>query len=89
MPKKSLKASRVDERTDRHGKAVSNRILLDLPESEYRVIRPALEFLVVPRGKTLYEPNQAIESVYFPQPGVNFSGYHHERRQNRGSGGSR
>jgi CRP-like cAMP-binding protein len=70
MPKKSLKASRVDERTDRHGRAVSNRILLDLPESEYRVIRPALEFLVVPRGKTLYEPNQAIESVYFPNQGL-------------------
>ena len=70
MPKKTVNEPRTDERTDRNGKAVSNRILQELPESEYRTIRPALEFVAAPRGKYLYEQNQPIESVYFPNNGL-------------------
>jgi CRP-like cAMP-binding protein len=75
MPKKSPKPPRVDERTDskrtdRNGKAISNRILQEIPENEYRAIRPALEFVAAPRGKYLYEPNEIIESVYFPNRGL-------------------
>ena len=46
MPKKTLRAPRAEDRTDRQGKPVSNRILLELPDSEYRAIRPYLYFFL-------------------------------------------
>jgi CRP-like cAMP-binding protein len=43
-----------------------NRILADLPESEYRRISPHLEPVNLPSGKIIYEVEQAIDYVYFP-----------------------
>jgi CRP-like cAMP-binding protein len=43
-----------------------NRILADLPESDYRRISPHLEPVDLPSGKILYNIDQPIDYVYFP-----------------------
>jgi len=58
------------ERTNAAGKPVSNKLLLSIPDSEYRAIRPHLEFLSVPPRRSLYEPNRPLEFVYFPNAGM-------------------
>ena len=51
-------------------KRVTNKLLLALPDSEYQFIGPELEFLKFPQGRTLYEANEEIEFVYFPNDGL-------------------
>jgi CRP-like cAMP-binding protein len=58
------------ERTTSAGNRVSNKILLWIPEEEYRLICPHLEFLTMPHHLSLYEPNQPLEFVYFPNKGM-------------------
>jgi CRP-like cAMP-binding protein len=58
------------ERTNPAGKPVSNRILLSIPESEYRVIRPYLEYLTLPSHLTLHEPGERLKFLYFPNAGL-------------------
>jgi CRP-like cAMP-binding protein len=68
--KRNFRVVQAGERTSPQGKPVSNRILLALPDNEYRSIRPGLEFLHLPHHKSLYEPNRKIEFVYFPNRGL-------------------
>ena len=70
MPKRPLRAVQTGERTNPKGKPVKNRILLALPDSEFRCIRPALEFMDMPNHRSLYEPNRKIEFIYFPNRGL-------------------
>jgi len=58
------------ERTNAAGKPVSNKVLLSIPDSEYRAIRPHLEFLSMPQHLSLYEPDHPLEFVYFPNAGM-------------------
>lgn len=58
------------ERTNAAGKPVSNKILLSVPNAEYRAIRPCLEHLPLPSHLTLYEPSEKLEYVYFPNGGL-------------------
>jgi CRP-like cAMP-binding protein len=58
------------ERTHAAGKAVSNKILLWIPNSEYRVIRPYLEYLELPSHLTLHEPSEKLKFLYFPNRGL-------------------
>jgi len=58
------------ERTNAAGKPVCNNLLLSIPDSEYRAIRPHLDFLSLPPHLTLYEPNRPLEFVYFPNAGM-------------------
>jgi CRP-like cAMP-binding protein len=58
------------ERTNGEGKAVGNRILLSLPESEYQALRPVLNFVQMPHHASLHEPGEKIEFVYFPNRGL-------------------
>jgi CRP-like cAMP-binding protein len=58
------------ERTDLAGKPIRNRLLLSLPENEFRSIRPHLEALDLPHHLSLYEPNQPLEFVHFPNDGL-------------------
>ena len=58
------------ERTSVVGKAVSNRILLSVPDDEYRTIRPNLEYLNLPSHFTLHEPSEKLECVYFLNGGL-------------------
>ncbi len=69
MLKRNLGAQ-AGERTNPQGKPIGNRILLALPDNEYRAVRPALEFLALPHHRILYEPNRKIEFVYFPNKGL-------------------
>jgi len=70
MPKRTLRVVQPGERTNPQGKAVSNRILLSLPDVEYRAIRKGLEYVPLPHHRSLYEPNRKIEYVYFPNSGL-------------------
>lgn len=70
MPKRPLRAVQTGERTNPKGKPVKNRLLLALPDSEFRSIRPALEFMDMPNHRSLYEPNRKIKFIYFPNRGL-------------------
>jgi CRP-like cAMP-binding protein len=70
VPKRPLRAVQTGERTNPKGKPVKNRLLLALPDSEFRSIRPALEFMDMPNHRSLYEPNRKIEFIYFPNRGL-------------------
>ncbi len=70
MTKKDFQGAKAGERTNPAGERVSNRILLSISDNEYRTIRPHLEFLGMPGHLSLYEPNNALEFVYFPNAGM-------------------
>lgn len=70
MLDKHRRVVRAGERTNSQGRPVSNKILLSLPDSEYKLIRPELEFLNLPDHRSLYESNRKIEFVYFPNAGL-------------------
>ena len=57
-------------RTDSGGKAVFNVLLLALPDDEYDLIRPYLEFVDLPQYFVMHEPGQMIEFGYFPNSGM-------------------
>jgi CRP-like cAMP-binding protein len=67
---KDFQTAQAGERTNSAGKPVSNRVLLSVSEKEYRAIRPHLEFLSMPHQLSLYEPNDPLEFVYFPNAGM-------------------
>jgi CRP-like cAMP-binding protein len=70
MLKRNLRVVREGERTSPQGRPVCNRILLALPDNEFRSIRPHLEFLPLPHHRLLYEPNRKIDFLYFPNHGL-------------------
>lgn len=57
-------------RTNPEGRPVANKILLALPDEEFRTIRPHLHFLDLPRHLILHEPHRALKFAYFPNAGV-------------------
>jgi CRP-like cAMP-binding protein len=59
-----------NERTTIAGNRVCNKILLSIPDKEYALIRPHLEFLSMPHHLSLYEPGQPLEFVHFPNTGM-------------------
>jgi hypothetical protein len=67
---KILPTLQSGERTNAAGKPVSNKILLSVPNDEYRAIRPCLEHLTLPSHLTLHEPSEKLEYVYFPNGGL-------------------
>jgi CRP-like cAMP-binding protein len=70
VAKKDFQTAQAGERTNPTGKPVSNRVLLSVSDREYRAIRPHLEFLSMPCQLSLYEPNDPLEFVYFPNAGM-------------------
>ena len=70
MAKKDFQAAQAGERTNPTGKPVSNKVLLSVPDKEYRAIRPHLEYLSMPRQLSLYEPNNPLKFAYFPNTGM-------------------
>lgn len=66
----ALRTLLAGERTNREGEAVCNKILLGIPEAEYRLIRPDLTFLDLPHHLYLHEARQKIEYAYFPNRGM-------------------
>jgi CRP-like cAMP-binding protein len=59
-----------NERTTTAGNRVGNKILLSIPDKEYALLRPHLEFLSMPHHVSLYEPGQPLEFVHFPNTGM-------------------
>jgi CRP-like cAMP-binding protein len=57
-------------RTSASGKPVRNSLLLSIPESEFLLIRPHLEFLTLPHLRVLHEPNETLQSAYFLNSGL-------------------
>jgi CRP-like cAMP-binding protein len=58
------------ERTDSEGHAVKNKILLEIPLTEFRALRADLQFLKLPDHLVLHNPNERIERVYFLNHGM-------------------
>ena len=58
------------ERTGPEGRRVSNRLLLALPNREFRALRPALELRKLKHQEVLHEPHVKVDRVYFPNAGL-------------------
>ena len=58
------------ERTSPEGRAVRNKILLSMPDEEYRTIRPHLKFLTLPHHLSLHEPHRTLKFLHFPNKGL-------------------
>jgi CRP-like cAMP-binding protein len=70
MSGKNFRVVRAGERTNVDGKPVRNKVLLAMPEDEYKLIRPDLAYVDLPHHLSLHEPTQNIEFVYFPNRGM-------------------
>jgi CRP-like cAMP-binding protein len=57
-------------RTDTTGKPVRNILLSSIPDEEYRVLRPLLEPVDLPRYLILHEAGERIEFAYFLNEGM-------------------
>jgi CRP-like cAMP-binding protein len=49
---------------------ITNKLLAALPAKEYERLLPRLEFFALNFGETLYQPDDIINDVYFPESGV-------------------
>lgn len=70
MAGKDLQTVQSGERTNTAGKPVSNLLLLSLPDSDYRSLRPHLEYVNLPNHLVLHEAGGKLEFVYFPNRGL-------------------
>jgi CRP-like cAMP-binding protein len=57
-------------RTDAGGKPIKNVILLSLPDSEFRLLRPHLEAVELPHHLILYDAGERINFAYFLNQGM-------------------
>jgi CRP-like cAMP-binding protein len=70
MRAKQLPTVLPGERTNPAGRPVANKILLSIPDAEYRRVRPHLEFLDLPSHLSLHEPREKLEFAYFLNRGL-------------------
>jgi len=70
MSGKNFRVAQSVERTNSEGKPVKNKVLLAMPDNEYKFIRPDLKYIDLPHHLSLHEPTQNIEFVYFPNRGM-------------------
>jgi len=61
---------RSGERTNPEGKPVCNTVLLSIPDVEFDVLRPHLEFVSLPQRTILHEANQKLETAFFLNTGM-------------------
>jgi len=57
-------------RSDAAGKAVTNVVLLSLPDKEYDLLRPYLDSADLPQYEILEEPGKKIDFTYFLNAGM-------------------
>jgi CRP-like cAMP-binding protein len=62
--------SQPSERTNTAGKQVSNKILLSIPDSDYRPLRSHLEYVTLPNHLVLHEAGGKLKFAYFPNRGL-------------------
>ncbi len=70
MAGKDLQVVRSGERTNTHGKPVSNIILLSVSDGDYSSLRPHLEYVSLPNHLVLHEAGGKLEFAYFPNRGL-------------------
>jgi CRP-like cAMP-binding protein len=70
VARKNLQVVRSGERTNAHGKPVSNIILLSISDSDYSSLRPHLEYVSLPNHLVLHEAGRKLEFAYFPNRGL-------------------
>jgi len=51
-------------------KSITNLLLTSLPEADYKRLSANLEPVTLPLGQTLYETDQQITQVYFPEKSI-------------------
>src|SRR5262249_2513723 len=56
--------------TRREANAMSNTVLLSIPDAEFSILRPHLEPVALPRYQILYEQAGKIEHCYFLNDGM-------------------
>jgi CRP-like cAMP-binding protein len=71
-PEKGVKqqSQHPPERTAAEGTPITNRLLLSIPDREFDLLRPSLEFQELPHHQILHEPGQRIEFAYFLNRGM-------------------
>ena len=70
MALKDLTLVQPGERTSRDGRAVTNRILLAIPDAEFHSIRPPWNISTLRRHYILHEPNERPQFLYFQNGGM-------------------
>jgi CRP-like cAMP-binding protein len=65
-----LQVLRPGERTNSEGHPLKNRLLLRLPDNEFRMLRSRLRFVKLPHHLSLHEPNRKLEYLYFLNEGM-------------------
>jgi CRP-like cAMP-binding protein len=58
------------ERTNPAGKPVRNKLLLAIPDEEFRRIRSRLQFVELPHHFVLHQPHQTVRFAHFPNAGL-------------------
>ena len=64
MEGKDLPLVHSGERTNTEGKPVSSLILLSTPDSDYRSLRPHLEYVSLPNHFVLHEAGGKLELLF-------------------------
>jgi hypothetical protein len=57
------------QRTDARGKPIENLILVQIPDSEFNLVRPRLEFVRTKNYQALHEPGERLDYAYSPNDG--------------------
>jgi CRP-like cAMP-binding protein len=70
MARKNLQVMHSGVRTNAAGKPVSNVILLSISDSDYRLLRPHLEYVTLPNHLVLHEAGGPLTFAYFPNRGL-------------------
>jgi CRP-like cAMP-binding protein len=58
------------ERTNPAGKPVRNKLLLAIPDEEFRKMRSRLQFIELPHHLILHQPHQNVRFAHFPNAGL-------------------
>ena len=58
------------ERTNPAGKPIVNQILLSIPDDEFALLRPHLEFVILPQQFVCHEANRNLDSAFFLNSGM-------------------
>jgi CRP-like cAMP-binding protein len=61
---------RPGTRTESTGRTVKNVLLLSIPDREYNLIRPYLEYIDLEHHQMLHAQGDQIEAAYFPNDGM-------------------
>ena len=68
--KPKLVPLRAGTRTESTGKTVKNVLLLSIPDREYNLIRPYLEYVDLEHHRMLHNLGEEIDYAYFPNDGM-------------------